>query len=383
MRNSNACPDGIGSVGDPQRFIVGDAELLPNEVEPGGLFADRVLDLQPGVHLEEADRAIQTDQVLDRAGAAVAGLAADRLGRFVDLGALGVGQERGRGLFDQLLMAALQRAVAGADDDHVAVVVGQHLRLDVARLIEIALDEALAAPERGDRLAGGTGEQLGDLLDRAGHLQPAPAPAERRLDRDRQPVRVGELHDLVGVLGRLRRSRHQRRPSPGRDVPGGHLVTQITDRLRRRPDPGQPGIEHRLREVGVLRQEPVPRMHRIRPRLAAAASMILSIRKYESAGVSPPSAYASSAIRTCRASRSGSAYTATDRYPASRHARITRTAISPRFAISTFCTSVGLPVRSRRSVWAQITGRPSGGLAGRPSGARVASRGPARAGGSR
>ena len=55
------------------------------------------------------------------AGAVVAGLAADRLGAGVDLGALLVGEERRRRLLDELLVAALQRAVAGADDDDVAV----------------------------------------------------------------------------------------------------------------------------------------------------------------------------------------------------------------------------------------------------------------------
>ena len=86
----------------------------------------------------------------------------------MDLLALRVGQERRGRLLDQLLVAALQRAVAGAGDDDVAVLVGDHLGLDVARLVEVALDEALAAAERGDRLAGGRLEQLGDLLDACG-----------------------------------------------------------------------------------------------------------------------------------------------------------------------------------------------------------------------
>ena len=65
-------------------------------------------------------------------------------------------------------MAALQRAVAGGDHDDVAVLVGQALGLDVARLVEVPLDEALAAAERGDGLADGGLEQLGDLLAACG-----------------------------------------------------------------------------------------------------------------------------------------------------------------------------------------------------------------------
>ena len=155
---------------------------------PDGLLRHRVLDLQAGVDLEEGDRAVGADEVLDGAGAVVAGLRADRLGRGVDAGALLVGEERRGRLLDQLLVAPLQRAVAGADDDHGAVGVGEHLRLDVPRLVQEPLDEALAAAERRDGLADGGVEQLGDLLDGAGDLQPAAAAAERGLDGHRQAV---------------------------------------------------------------------------------------------------------------------------------------------------------------------------------------------------
>src|SRR5436305_12062720 len=46
--------------------------------------------------------------------------------------------------------------------------------------------------------------------------------------------------------------------------------------------------------------------------------------------------YASSALRTCRDARSTSEYTATAEIPISWQARITRTAISPRFAMRIF-----------------------------------------------
>ncbi len=172
------------------RLARGDPQLLAHQVDAGDLLGDRVLHLQPGVHLEERDGAVRADEELAGARADVAGLAQDRLGRPVQLGVLLRAEEGRRGLLDELLVAALQRAVAGGDDDHVAVRVGQALRLDVAGLVEVPLDEALAAAEGGDRLADRRLEQLGDLLGAAGHLQPAPAAAEGRLDRDRQAVLV-------------------------------------------------------------------------------------------------------------------------------------------------------------------------------------------------
>src|SRR4051812_2283176 len=65
-------------------------------------------------------------------------------------------------------------------------------------------------------------------------------------------------------------------------------------------------------------------------------SISLSTFRYDSAAGPGPSRYASPARRTCWDSRSASEYTATDGMPSSSSARITRTAISPRFATSTF-----------------------------------------------
>ena len=46
-------PPGFRVVGEPQRLPCGDQEHLPHQVGAGGLLGDRVLHLQPGVHLEE------------------------------------------------------------------------------------------------------------------------------------------------------------------------------------------------------------------------------------------------------------------------------------------------------------------------------------------
>jgi hypothetical protein len=250
-------------LGDLQREPVGDAELLADQVDAGGLLADRVLHLQPGVDLQEGDRAVGADQVLHGAGAVVAGLRADGLGRAVDALPLLVGEERRRRLLDQLLVAPLQGAVAGADDDDVAVGVGQHLGLDVAGLVEEPLDEALAAAEGRHGLADGGVEQLGDLLLGAGHLQPAAAAAERRLDGYRQPVLLGERDDLVGTGDRVLRAGDQRGAGLHGDVPGLHLVAERDDRLGGGADPGEPGVDHGAGEVGVLGEEPVAGVDRV------------------------------------------------------------------------------------------------------------------------
>ena len=56
-------------------------------------------------------------------------------------------RDRGR-LFDQLLVAALDRALALAQVHDVAVMIAEDLELDVARRLEILLDVDVADAER-------------------------------------------------------------------------------------------------------------------------------------------------------------------------------------------------------------------------------------------
>ena len=91
-----------------------------------------MLDLEPGIHLQKPPCAVLAEQELDGAGAGVAGRSgklgrrrAERLAQLVVDG-------RGRRLLDDLLMPALDRAVALAEVDHASVLVGQDLHLDVA-----------------------------------------------------------------------------------------------------------------------------------------------------------------------------------------------------------------------------------------------------------
>ena len=307
---------------------------------PRDLFGDRVLDLQARVDLEERDRAVGADEELARAGADVADLAQDRLRGLDELGVLLVGEERRGRLLDELLVTALQRAVARRDDDDGAVAVREALRLDVARLVEVPLDEALAAAERRDGLAGRGLEQLVDLVDRARDLEAAPAAAERRLDRDRQAVLLREGVTSSAPCDGVGGAGDERSAGLLRDVARADLVAERLDAPRAGADPDQAGVDDGPREVGVLGEEAVAGVHGVGAGAPGDVEAASRCRGRCRRAVLPSSAYASSASRTCRASRSGSAYTATEPIPASRQARMTRTAISPRFAMSTEAKAV-------------------------------------------
>ena len=89
-----------------------------------------------------------------------------------------------RGLLDHLLVAALDRAVALAEVDHVAVAVGEHLHLDVARVVQIALEVDRGVGEELLAFATGALEGALELLRGERHAEALAAAAAGRLDGD-------------------------------------------------------------------------------------------------------------------------------------------------------------------------------------------------------
>ena len=148
-----------------------------------------MLDLQPRVHLEEvealAGRIRAGDDQLDRARRIISdragegdGLLAHRLAHF--------GRDEGRRRFlDHLLVAALDRAFALAEVEDVAVLVAEHLDLDVARLLDELLDEDAVVAEAVEALALGRFEALAHVLLGPGEAHALAAAAGRGLHHHR------------------------------------------------------------------------------------------------------------------------------------------------------------------------------------------------------
>ena len=171
-------------LGDRELLAGGDRDLLADDVEAGDHLGDAVLDLDPGVHLEE-EVLVADLHALDRAGAAVVDRERRVGGDLADPLAHLVVDVRARRLLDQLLVAALDRAVALAEVDHVAVRVGEHLDLDVARVLEVALEVDAVVGEELLALAGGALERLLEVVGRLGDAKALAAAAARGLAGDR------------------------------------------------------------------------------------------------------------------------------------------------------------------------------------------------------
>ena len=125
-----------------------------------------MLDLQPRVHLQEVvlARVVGVDDELDRPGVLVAGRRRDRGGLGQQGGAEILGDERRR-LLDDLLMAALDGAVALVEGDDAAVRVPHDLDLDMAGARQVALQEDGVVAEGRRRLAlGGLDRRVEVLL---------------------------------------------------------------------------------------------------------------------------------------------------------------------------------------------------------------------------
>ena len=90
MRASIACPVSTDVVlRERERLARRDAQLLLDQVDAGDELGHRVLDLQPGVHLDEEELVGGGvgDEELDGAGALVRHAAGDLARRLADAGA--------------------------------------------------------------------------------------------------------------------------------------------------------------------------------------------------------------------------------------------------------------------------------------------------------
>ena len=248
-----------------------DPELPLHEVGTGDHLGDRVLDLETRVHLHEPEPVLAQSVrgVGDELGGARAAVS-DGPGR-PDRGrahrrAHRPGHARRRGLLDDLLVTALQGAVPLEEVHRVSMRVGEDLDLDVARPFDAALDEDPIVAEARTGLAPRRFQRGPELRLAAGAPHALAAAARDRLHQHGKAdsAGVGEKLRIVLILavvagdhrhaGRLHRAL------------GRILQAHCADRGGRRPDEDHSRGVACLDEPGVLGQESVPGVNRIRAR---------------------------------------------------------------------------------------------------------------------
>ncbi len=233
-----------------------DADLLADHVDAGDFLGDGVLHLDPGVHLHEVHLAVG-EQELHGAGV----LVAHRLGRahrqVADIGALLGGELRARGDLDELLVAALDRAVALEQVHGVAEGIGEDLRLDVLGIDDALLEEYLGAAEGLGRLGDHPRERLFQLLAAVAATDAATAAAGGGLEHHRVADPLGFAQGL-GEIGDVAFGAGGAGHAGGDHAAAGFgLVAHAADHLRRRADELDTALGADFRQLGIFREEAI------------------------------------------------------------------------------------------------------------------------------
>ncbi len=253
-----------------RQFLAGSrADHLFDEVDAGDKFGHRMLDLQPCVHFEEIEILVFANYKFDRAGRIVVDRLCQRNRPFAQLAARFLVDERRGSFFDYFLMAALEGTFAFAKMDDVSALVTQYLYFDVARIGDKFFDEDPAFAESGFCFRPRARKIFRDLLARGDDTHPPAAAAGRGLDHHRIADGIGDLRSLRYVVNDAGESRHGRDTNRLSEFLRFDFVAHRRDGCRVRADEGNVACVQCARERRPLRQKPVARMHRLRPRRLA------------------------------------------------------------------------------------------------------------------
>jgi len=196
-----AWPREPARTGGATRLARGDADLRLHDVDAVHGLGHGMLDLEPSVHLEEVELAVGRQQKLDRSRVDVT----DRVGAATAaavMRARNVGEPPAKAIPRRSLMTALDGALALAEMDDVAVLVGEDLHLDVARVLDVTLEVDTPVPNDDvasrdaasiARSSSSSRERCACPCRRAGH----------RLEQQRQPELGGQRAQCVFVGRRV------------------------------------------------------------------------------------------------------------------------------------------------------------------------------------
>ena len=182
-------------------------------------------------------------------------------------------------------MAPLHRAVAFEQINGAAVGIGKHLHLDVTRTREIFLQQHSLVTESRSCFALGGSDRILELRGTFDDAHTFPAAACRSLDQNREADASRLALERIEILRLAVIARHQRHAGLAHDLLRRTLRTHRLDGADWGTDEHHSRCRTGLREIGVLRQEAVPWMDRLRAGLtrhlddAISAQIALSCRR--------------------------------------------------------------------------------------------------------
>ena len=172
-----------------QRLSLSHADLPLHEIKPRDAFCHRVLNLQPGIHLQKIKLATGIEQKLHCAGAHVAHrprrLYCSGTHRFAQLWR----HDGARRFLYDLLVPPLQRAVTLTQMNHIAMSIGKHLHLDVPRTLDCSFQNEVTVAKGTFSLGTRQRDRLQQLIRVSNTPHTATAAPCRGLDHDGHPHR--------------------------------------------------------------------------------------------------------------------------------------------------------------------------------------------------
>ncbi len=246
---------------DVEFLAARDEQLLADDIDARDHLGHRVLHLQAGVHLDEIEFAVLV-QEFEGAGAAIADFQAGVDAARADRLPLLLGYAGGRSFLDDLLVAALHRAVAFAEMYGITLAVSKHLEFHVPWVFEEFLHVHNVVVERGASF--GLGDRNGGY-ERCLRVHDAHAPATtatRGLDNDRVADVAREAKVFVVIVAeRSVGSRHAGDTGFLHCFDCRYLVAHKPDRVRGRSDENESRRFAALCKIGVFREEAVTRVY--------------------------------------------------------------------------------------------------------------------------
>ncbi len=270
MRSWIAWPRGVAAARPVSASVVpaSKPKLRLHQVDAIDLLGDGVLDLQARVGFDEEEllRRI-VDQELEGAEAAILhGLGHGDRGIDDPQAQRGAEMRAGRQL-DDLLVAALYRAVAFAQGHDAALAIAHDLHLDVACAVDQPFGIERPVAEGGFRFSGTARSKASAISPawRTGRMPRPPPPAMALIITPDFACfsKNARTHREIGGAVRAGQQRHRCLDRMGA---GARLVAEEVELLGRRTDEDQSRLGAGLREGGILRQEAVARMHRVAAR---------------------------------------------------------------------------------------------------------------------
>uniref|UniRef100_A0A2D4EVF9 Uncharacterized protein n=1 Tax=Micrurus corallinus TaxID=54390 RepID=A0A2D4EVF9_MICCO len=246
-----------------QTLPLGDVDLGMDKIHICDLFCHRVLNLKPGIDLNEVIFAMFVQQELHCASILIPNLLGQADGINSELRAqLGV-EVGSRGDFHHFLVPSLDGAVPLIQMQHISMLVTQNLNFDVSWLLHELLhkESPIAKSRKGLRECPGV--VLFQLLI-APHNSHAPSSSTiGSLEDDGKAIRLRELLRLAqGGDGSICPGNH-RHSSRNSNGAGLHLIPHLAHNFRRGPNEAHASFQAGLGEVSSLGEEAVAGMDRV------------------------------------------------------------------------------------------------------------------------